>query len=154
MLALNIAKTDEELEFLFKARTHPQVSIMLLGTPPSNLLEHMNYVNKVQGNSRYIMVAKDRGTLVGYSQIYDIKDNQCEIGFVIYPYYQGKGYGTEIVKETIKETRILFPDKKIVLYVKDTNVKGIYLYKKVGFVPISTSIDGIIYMEYLEKGLT
>jgi len=83
MFFLKLAEGKKEIDFLYKARTHPSIDIMLSGTPPSNIEEHENYIKKTQGISRYIYVAYSESVLVGYSQIYDIQKGQLEVGFVI-----------------------------------------------------------------------
>lgn len=132
-MKLKLATSDEELQFLYNTRKHPDVDVMLSGLPPKDYIQHLNYIKKVQEKTRWIYVAYERSDLVGYSQIYDVRDNQLEVGFAIHPSHQGKGLGKTLVNETISLAKKEFPNKKIILYVLANNPKAIHVYEKMGF---------------------
>ena len=143
---LQLAKSEEEHNFLFESRTHPEVDKKLSGTAPQSYEKHIEYINRVQEKTRYIYVAYAENFMVGYSQIYDITENHVEVGFVIHPNYQGKGYGKEIVLKTIEKAKEQFTEKKIILYVLINNPKAIHIYEKLGFEKKGTK-DDTFYME-------
>lgn len=130
---LKIDLDDNDLNFLYETRRHPAVDKMLTGSPPDSMEQHLNYISKVQGITRWIFVAYDGVIRVGYSQIYDIRDDQLEVGFVIHPDFQGKGFGKEIVIATINKALELFSNRKIILYVKRDNQRAIHIYRSIGF---------------------
>jgi len=144
---LILAKSEEELKFLYDTRTHPEIDKMLSGEPPKSYEQHLNYLNKVLGKTRWVYIAyNEENNKIGYSQIYDVTETHLEVGFAIHPNFQGKGYGKSIVEETIKKAIETFPDKKIILYVKKDNPKAIHIYEKFGFEKKGTKAD-TFYME-------
>jgi RimJ/RimL family protein N-acetyltransferase len=132
-MKLKLAEEEDELLFLYKTRTNPEIDKMLTGSPPKDYSSHIKYFNSVQGKVRWIFIAYIDNDMVGYSQIYDITDTSCEVGFAISPNFQGKGFGKSLVLATINKARNFFKNKKIVLYVLKTNSKAISVYNKVGF---------------------
>lgn len=132
-MILNLAKSSEEILFLYKTRTHPMIDKMLSGSPPENFDNHLKYIKSVQEKSRWIFVAYHQDQMVGYSQIYDITDSSCEVGFAIDVSHQNRGYGKELVNQTILKSKELFPKLNIILYVLRSNLKAINIYYKMGF---------------------
>ena len=122
---------------------------MLSGNPPESIEKHLNYLDKAVGISRWIYIAYDGDTKVGYSQVYDITKETLEIGFVIHPDHQGRGYGKSLVFETISKAKERFPDKKVILYVLRDNPKAIHIYKKLGFIEkeLPSTDEGTVGME-------
>ena len=146
MITLKLASSFDEIEFLFKARTDPMIVKMLSGKPPKDMATHISYINKNQGQSRFIYIAyNDKMEKIGYSQVYNITPGTVEVGFVIIPEYQGFKYGQSLVQETINIAKTHFPQKNIVLCVKNSNHRGIHIYKKYGFVIIGVDED-LTYM--------
>ncbi len=143
---LRLAKDKEDLIFLYNTRRDESISKMLTGSPPEDYESHIKYIDRVQEKIRWIFIAFNEKERVGYCQIYDVCEKKLEVGFVVSSKFQGNGYGKKIVKETILKAKELFPERKIVLYVKKNNVKAIHIYKKQGFKEVSES-NGIVYME-------
>ena len=149
ILNLKLAKSTEDLKFLYDTRTDPLIDKMLSGEAPKNFSQHENYIKKNQEKTRWIYIAlSDTGDKIGYSQVYDVRDDQLEVGFAIAPNNQGKGFGKKIVQETIKKAKEVFPGKRIILYVKEENKRAIHIYKKYGFVEKDTK-KGLTYMEFI-----
>ena len=130
---LRLAKDKEDLIFLYNTRRDEAISKMLTGSPPKDYESHVKYLESVQEKVRWIFIAfNDEEERVGYCQIYDVSEKKIEVGFVINSFFQGKGYGKKIVIGTINKSRELFPERKIVLYVKKNNGKAIHIYKNLG----------------------
>lgn len=99
---------------------------------------------KYSKRSRKIFyVAKSHEEVAGYC-IYYLKPVISSRGFkrqsVIYSIatdrdFRGKGFGKELLKESIKEMR-LNKISSVILYVNKSNVPAIRLYEKAGFVTI------------------
>ena len=53
--------------------------------------------------TRYVRGIYEEKTLVGYLNDVDVTDGSVELGWVIHPDYQNKGYCTAAVKEAIQE---------------------------------------------------
>jgi len=143
---LKLATSEEDIQFLYCTRTDPLVDKMLSGSAPINFEQHKNYINKVQGISRWIYIYFDSGIRVGYSQIYDVRENQLEVGFAVSPKYQGMGFGKDLVKKTVEKAEEIFPGKKVVLFVKINNDRAIHVYEKLNFKKIKITND-LLYME-------
>jgi len=151
-LQLKLAHSISDLHFLYKTRQHPDVDKMLSGNPPTSITQHLNYILKVQGISRWIYVADFESKMIGYSQVYDVTEDTVEIGFVIHPDYQGKGFGKALVLKTISKAKVQFPNKKVILYVLRDNPKAIHIYKKLGFVEKELPLtDGVTLGMELSK---
>lgn len=149
MIKLRLAENSEDIEFLYKTRINPEIDKMLSGNPPSSFEEHEKFFENNQKKLRWIYIAENtEKERIGYSQIYDVKEDQLEVGFAISPDYQGKGYGKNLVMATIEKAKETFPDRKIVLYVKTDNPKAIYIYKKYGFKEIEEK-NNLTYMEII-----
>jgi len=135
-MRLSLAESKLELEYLYKTRRHVEVDNMLSGKPPQSMEQHLSYISAVQNKTRWIYVAflKKNESMVGYSQIYDLKKETVEIGFAIHPDYQGMGHGKSLILNTISKSKEKFSDKKIILYVLKNNHRAIHLYKGLGFV--------------------
>jgi RimJ/RimL family protein N-acetyltransferase len=132
-MLLKIAKSPSEILFLYETRTNPKIDEMMSGNPPKDYSSHIDYISKVQEKERWIFVAYEKGDMVAYSQIYNVDEDSCEVGFAVSPLYQGKGYGKNLVISTISKCKELFPNKKIVLYVLSKNTKAKNIYLKNGF---------------------
>ena len=147
-MILKLAKEEDDLRFLYNTRIHSKVAEMLNGNPPQSLEEHLNYINKVQEKDRWIYIAYNNDIRIGYGQIYNLTLSNVEVGFVIHPDFQGKGFGKELVLEIVNKTKKKFGDRTVYLYVKENNLKAIHIYKSLGFNEIMEfKKEDNIYME-------
>jgi len=137
---------NEILDFLFKTRTNPEIDKHLSGKPPSNYSEHVKYLQQKWENFRLLI--DENGNYIGYSQIAPKENNSCELGFVISPDYQGKGFGKKLVELTLEEVKEQY--NIVFLLVKKDNSKAIRMYEKFGFVT-KKEIKKELYMEFLSR---
>ncbi len=80
-----------------------------------------------------LFVAKDKGKAIGYISLKKNK-NVGEISFfAVIKKFQNKGFGTKLAKFALNYA-LKIKCKKIVLSVKNTNLKAIALYNKWGFI--------------------
>lgn len=84
-------------------------------------------------NGCIMVVAEIDNKVVGYAGLYPSGDIT---NVAVIPNEQGKGYGTELVKELIKVAKIN-DIEKLFLEVRVSNIKAIKLYEKCGFEKIS-----------------
>lgn len=119
------------LEFMYQTRCHPAVNEMLTGNPPASFEEHTKFMDK-HGGRYYVLLDDDQP--VAYSQIKPFHDVTCEVGFVVNPEFQNKGYGNRLIKLTLDRAQEEYC--AAVLYVLQNNHRAIHLYNKFGFVPI------------------
>lgn len=84
-------------------------------------------------NGCIMVVVEIDNKVVGYAGLYPSGDIT---NVAVIPNEQGKGYGTELVKELIKVAKIN-DIEKLFLEVRVSNIKAIKLYEKCGFEKIS-----------------
>lgn len=90
----------------------------------------------IQNNTFFLKleICKIRKQLIGFIiGIKDRKDRVNIINFLIKPKFQNKGYGSYLLKETIKKIKKLTEIRKIVLNVQTSNSGAIKLYEKFSF---------------------
>lgn len=97
------------------------------------------------------------GELVAFGRI-SHKDGVCILGVGLKPSLCGKGYGKEIMKVLIDESRSRYPDSKIGLEVRVFNQRAIKCYGDIGFEITDRYVKNIeaeeveyYYMEYEQK---
>lgn len=98
-----------------------------------------------------------KGELIGYGRIHK-KEDKVYIGIGLKPILCGKGYGKDIMRLLIKESKFRFPKETISLEVRSFNKRAINCYKSIGFKIIEeyeketfSGQDTFYYMEYLGK---
>lgn len=142
---------EEEVMFLYKTRKDPKVDMMLTGDPPKNLLSHVEYLYKKCRKIIFILYLKESSLKIpiGYCSA-DINDqNACELGWVIAPNFQGKGFGKLAVKYLSEIARTWLGEQAhIYLKVLKINKKAIGLYEKMGYELITKYETDVIRMKY------
>jgi len=134
---------QDEVQFLYDTRAHPDIVRFLFGKPPSSLEEHKAWLAaNIPSGSRLIYLARLEGKLVGYCQA--TCEIPIEVGFVVHPDWQGKGIGGKMVDWLIMEMRRIFPCRGIMLKVKADNVRACKLYEKHGFFCTSKSASDVL----------
>lgn len=132
--------------FLYETRTHPEICKYLLGNPPASYLAHMEWLKANVPEKRKMFLLKVDGTIVGYCHAYDfVGKDTVEVGFVVHPDHQGKGWGDRMVTEIVSWLKENMPDRKIILYVRLGNMRASKLYCKHGFVAKEQMQDSILY---------
>lgn len=77
------------------------------------------------------------GEPVGALRVYEFPREMGIYGFIVRPDYRGRGYGRQILEETIRFTRERSP-KPIILEVDTENTTAINLYRSCGFETVRT----------------
>jgi len=133
-----------DLIFLFQARSHSEVSKYLNGPPPESFDSHVYFLEKTHQKDRIIYLIEVDGLNVGYCQLRTSGYDQGEVGWVIHPDYQGRGFGNKSIELLVTKAKDLgfeFPH----LYVKRENSKALSMYERFGFVE-KWDIDGNVKM--------
>ncbi len=126
---------------MYEYSSIPEVSKYLLWSPHINLSSTEGYIESLQ--KRYLrglyadwaVVLKENGKMIGtcgYAS-FDYSQKQCEIGYVLSPYYRQKGYMTEAVKAVVDLSFNTLNLSKIVLRIISENQPSINLAKRLGF---------------------
>jgi ribosomal protein S18 acetylase RimI-like enzyme len=133
---------DEEVYFVYITRCHPKVVPHLFGKPPDGMEAHKLWLQThVPGLRLLYVLRNDEGVLVGYCQAYNFEGDTVEVGFVVHPDSQGKGYGDMLISLLKSELKHRMPGKRIVLEVKADNEKAISLYTWKGFRQVSIKME-------------
>lgn len=74
---------------------------------------------------------------IGCLRVYELDDEMGIYGFVVRPEYRGRGYGRQMLEETIRTLRAT-SSKLIMLEVDTQNTRAINLYRSCGFVEETT----------------
>lgn len=139
-------------EFLRTTRSHPKVIENLFHNKKITRVEQEQwYWENYSINPDFLIyIVYDENVFdsVGYIQFHidSIIHRRCEVGYVVHPMYQGRGYGSEMVKWSMF-TVLNWDDEinRMWLTVFPENKPAIKLYEKYGF-----EIDGIM-REYVYK---
>ena len=119
---------------------------------PLNVEAQIQSIRALENNQTNIMLlALDGEEIVGIATInstYKMKSRHTgEFGIVIAKRYQGKGIGTELMKQLIEWARGNGITKKISLITRADNVIAVALYMKMGF-----KVEGCIKNQALING--
>ena len=142
-ISLRQADTMEDKKFLFDTRTIPEVCKMLLGPQPGSFESHLDYLDKLP-SFKHIFIIECSSVRVGYCQL---KTKTGEIGLVIHPESQGKGYGEEAIQALMLLAIERFEIKFLSLSVIKTNARAIELYQRCGFSQVN-ELGPIIRMHW------
>ncbi len=140
-------------EFLRVTRQHPQVDKYLFeDIKRITRVQQENWYNrynKDMDSKIYLMLDMKTNLYVGYVTftIKSLYHRRCEVGFVIHPDYQSKGFGKRMVTWAIKEApKFEEHIHRLSLTVFPSNQRAIKLYKECGF-----ESEGVL-KSYIFKG--
>ena len=133
----------DQLGFMFRVRCNPDIDKHLTGNAPKTYFEHVNYLSNVADNKYFHIIYYD-DDFAGYCQTTMNKET-FEVGWALCPTKIGRGIGAVAVKLLLEFCKKL-ANKKIILYVKEDNVRAISLYRKFNFIEKENN-NGIILME-------
>ena len=127
-----IKYTDEFYEFVYEVKKNAYIKYVEQIWGPWNEEDQRkyfdNFINTYKDNSYIIEL---NGEHIGFYNDELLEDNTYEIGNIcIIPKYQGKGIGTQLLKEIISKNK----DKDIKIPYFKQNPVG-ELYKRLGFIP-------------------
>jgi len=99
-----------------------------------------------KNNNEYIfIIINDKNEKVGYTQIinHDTINNKAELGVVIDPNYQNKGYGERAIREIIKLAQSQLKIHKLFVKIREDNEDSLKFFEKIGFTKESLLKDEI-----------
>lgn len=135
---------------MYEYASIPEVCEYLLWDPHINLSATEGYIEFL--NKRYLrglyadwaVVLKSTGKMIGtcgYAMI-DTAENYGEIGYVLSPYFRGKGYMSEAVKAVLELSFEKLGLSRATLRIIEDNLDSIRLAERLGF-----AFDGNSKME-------
>lgn len=118
----SFARTEEEQFYFFPAATWPLTEAQLQAS--------------VDKRSDSTVIELD-GVVVGFANFYKWENaGTCTVGNVIVdPQTRGKGIGAQLIKQMIDIARTRHQASEVTLSCFNSNVAGLLLYPKLGFVP-------------------
>ena len=145
----------EDADDMFEYSRIDEVCEFLLWSPHLNVDVTKGYIEFLQ--KRYLrglfadwaVVLKETGKMIGtcgYANI-NSRERSCEIGYVLSPYFRGKGYMTESVLAVLKLTFEVLKLESARLRIINENLASKRLAERVGF-----KLERIAYGELEIKG--
>ena len=82
-------------------------------------------------------VVEEAGHVLGFANFYKWENGGvCTIGnLIVAPYARGKGVASFILREMVRLAQEKYQAKEVTLSCFSTNIAGLLLYPKLGFVP-------------------
>ena len=126
---------------MFEYASLDEVCEFLLWSPHINLATTEGYIQFLE--KRYLrglygdwaVALKDTGKMIGtcgYANI-DLRNRSCEIGYVLSPFYRGRGYMSEAMNEILKFTFNVLQLESAWLRIIDENTASKRLAERFGF---------------------
>jgi RimJ/RimL family protein N-acetyltransferase len=126
---------DADVLFVFETRSHPEIRKHLFHNPPPTIEAHRVWLRDNVPLKRLMFILRVDGKRVGYCHAYDFAGKDTvEVGFVVHPDYQNRGYGKKAVELLLQYLGAEMPEKKVILYVRKENIRAVGLYRKLGFI--------------------
>lgn len=129
------------------------VTEFLLWPPHLNLYETRGYIDYLQkqykkGNyADWGLNIKDSGKFIGtcgFSGV-DYENNSAELGYVLSPVYQGKGYMKEAVKAVLELAFYTIGIERIFLRIIEQNTKSLRFAESIGFLREGTGRNSLLH---------
>ncbi len=117
-----------------------------------------NLAVKEEREREFIGISRN-DELFAYGRMH-LESGICILGVSLKPSLCGQGYGRDIMKVLIDESKLRYPDAKIGLEVRAFNQRAIKCYESIGFEikykhirSMDTGDAEFYYMEYSEREL-
>ena len=140
----------EDLEFLYKMRTNPDVMDYWFEEPYTTMGKMIKSYEAGQDSDLHRhFILYHLNEKVGYIALFDIdsRHRNAEFAIMIDPSQQGKGYATDAIRLIIEYGFNKMNLHKLFLYVDKVNEKAVHIYRKVGF-----QIEGELKKHFFVNG--
>lgn len=133
--------SPDNAEDMYTYASLDSVTRYLLWAPHLNIedtrgyIEYINLQYKKGNYADWGITLKDEGAFIGTVGFadFDFENNIGEVGYVLNPSYQGKGYMTEAVNAVLSVAFVRIGLDKVVLRIMEENRASIRLAKRLGF---------------------
>ncbi|WP_087974231.1 GNAT family N-acetyltransferase [Oceanobacillus rekensis] len=126
----------EDLEFVYKMRTNPDVMDYWFEEPYTTMEKLMkSYEAGQDSDTQRQFILYHYKEKVGYLGLFGIdnRHRNAEFAIMIAPSQQGKGYATDATRLIVEYGFNQLNLHKLFLYVVKHNEKAVHIYQKVGF---------------------
>ena len=124
------------LDFLYETRFNSDVIKTLLPSEKPSFEKHVAYIRAkdTSGHLFFLCHVEDHNedVLVGYCQCFSIGENVWELGWVIHPVCQNKGYGKQSVQLLLDEVSAMGGIAAELVVLKE-NVRAFSIYVRSKF---------------------
>ncbi|WP_165851756.1 GNAT family N-acetyltransferase [Chryseobacterium pennipullorum] len=112
-------------------------------SPQGNRMDIVSFVNEskrtLSENTDLVLAALDsNGDFIGCCGIHHISEESVELGLWLKKSSQGKGFGTEIIRNLVEFLEDNFIFKYIVYPVDEQNIASRKIPEKLGFIPFKS----------------
>lgn len=141
-LIIRTIKNDDAYD-MYEYASLDEVCRFLLWSPHINLQVTEGYIEFLEKRylrglySDFAVVLKENGKMIGTCGYADINSHEgvFELGYVLSPYYRGKGYMTEAVDAFLDLSFNILGLETAKLRIIKENTSSIKLAKRIGFTP-------------------
>lgn len=138
MIRLQKAKPRDCLK-IWKWRNEPGVRSVSVNNKIIPLETHkIWYSNKIKDPGVRILIAKNLGNPYGYARIEKTERNCGEIHIAVTKASRGKGLGLLLLQKSCAHAFIKMRFGEITARIKPENKRSIGLFKRAGFVPVTS----------------
>lgn len=150
-----VPSTSKHAEIAFKWRkqkstlNHNPLKNMTLQELAEHFSKNGSDLSDISSHADYRWMAVMNNSVVGNVSLKNINQMMmcAEIGYGVDEDFQGKGYGTEIVRLLVDRVFEQTPIRKLIAYVHDKNTPSCRLLEKLGFQK-----EGLLREHYIING--
>lgn len=148
------ALEPEDLEWLYRIENDEHVWKWGNANVPYSRYALKKYIAEschdiyADGQMRLAVVSRDEGTVVGCVDLMNFSPRhlRAEVGILIFPDYQGRGYGVEVLRMLVAYAREHLCLHLLYAVVSERNARARRAFEKAGFV-----LSGIL-ADWLREG--
>ena len=125
----------KDLEFIFNLRNEESVRLASFNSDPISLETHQNWLErKLAGSDSVLFIAEEDSRSIAQVRFDWINTAEAEVSVAVTEKFQGRGYGSEILKKSSAEFFKEFPNcAKIYAFIKPDNKASVRSFAKAGY---------------------
>ncbi|MCP0914807.1 GNAT family N-acetyltransferase [Legionella sp. 27cVA30] len=123
-----------DTQLLYQWRNHLSVREQSLDNKIIAFPEHQLWCEKKVNDANCVfLMASHAGQLIGTVR-YDVDNTKAMVNIYLAPQAQGKGYGKQILLESIRYMQTLNNTDKLLAQIKETNLASVKMFESCGFI--------------------
>lgn len=129
-------KTEDFDDYL-KLVSHPEVMKMITGVPlskekASKRMQEMLKNNEASQYGAHFKICEN-GKFLGHCKLEMTGKNEAEIGYLMFPEYWGRGFGSEIAQTLVKQAKNISEIETLIAIIDPENMASRKILEKCGF---------------------